>query len=212
MAQIIGIVSQKGGVGKSTLSRLLAIEYARNGFSVKIADMDLSQGTVTEWNRTRMTRELEPTVRVEQFNSIAEAIKDSKNYDLMVFDGAPHATRMTLDIARQSELVVLPTGVTLDDLRPTIRLAHELVGNGVDTKKIAIALSRVGASQGEIAGAQRYVTEAGYFYLGSIPEKTSIGQAHDLGKAANETNFKSINQSVDEVIQAIVNRIEALNI
>ena len=80
MAQIIGIVSQKGGVGKSTLSRLLAIEYARNGFSVKIADMDLSQGTVTEWNRTRMTRELEPTVRVEQFNSIAEAIKDSKNF------------------------------------------------------------------------------------------------------------------------------------
>lgn len=210
MAQIIGIVSQKGGVGKSTLSRLLAVEYARNEFSVKIADMDLSQGTVTEWNRIRMSKELEPLVRVEQFNSISEALKDAKNYDLVIFDGAPHATRMTLDIARQSDFVVLPTGVTLDDLRPTIRLAHELVSSGVDAPKIGILLSRVGASQNEINGAQRYITEAGYFFLGSIPEKTSIGQAHDLGKAANETTFKTINQSVDEAIQAIVNRIETV--
>lgn len=210
MAQIIGIVSQKGGVGKSTLSRLLAVEYARNEFSVKIADMDLSQGTVTEWNRIRMSKELEPLVRVEQFNSINEALKDAKNYDLVIFDGAPHATRMTLDIARQSDFVVLPTGVTLDDLRPTIRLAHELVSSGVDAPKIGILLSRVGASQNEINGAQRYITEAGYFFLGSIPEKTSIGQAHDLGKAANETTFKTINQSVDEAIQAIVNRIETV--
>ncbi|MFN4254165.1 MAG: ParA family protein [Saprospiraceae bacterium] len=210
MAQIIGIVSQKGGVGKSTLSRLLAVEYARNEFSVKIADMDLSQGTVTEWNRIRMSKELEPLVRVEQFNSINEALKDAKNYDLVIFDGAPHATRMTLDIARQSDFVVLPTGVTLDDLRPTIRLAHELVSSGVDAPKIGILLSRVGASQNEINGAQRYITEAGYFFLGSIPEKTSIGQAHDLGKAANETTFKTINQSVDEAIQAIVNRIETI--
>lgn len=210
MAQIIGIVSQKGGVGKSTLSRLLAVEYARNEFSVKIADMDLSQGTVTEWNRIRMSKELEPLVRVEQFNSISEALKNAKNYDLVIFDGAPHATRMTLDIARQSDFVVLPTGVTLDDLRPTIRLAHELVSSGVDAPKIGILLSRVGASQNEINGAQRYITEAGYFFLGSIPEKTSIGQAHDLGKAANETTFKTINQSVDEAIQAIVNRIETV--
>lgn len=210
MAQIIGIVSQKGGVGKSTLSRLLAVEYARNEFSVKIADMDLSQGTVTEWNRIRMSKELEPLVRVEQFNSINEALKDAKNYDLVIFDGAPHATRMTLDIARQSDFVVLPTGVTLDDLRPTIRLAHELVSNGVESQKIGILLSRVGASQNEISGAQRYITEAGYFFLGTIPEKTSIGQAHDLGKAANETTFKTINQSVDEAIQAVVNRIEVI--
>jgi chromosome partitioning protein len=210
MAQVIGIISQKGGVGKSTLSRLLAVEYARNGFTVKIADMDLSQGTVTEWNRTRMSKELDPLVRVEQFNSVTEAMKDAKNYDLILFDGAPHATRMTLDIARQSDFLVSPTGVTLDDLRPTIKLAHELVGNGIDSQKIGVVLSRVGVSQNEISGAQRYITEAGYFYLGAIPEKTSIGQAHDLGKAANETNFKTINQSVDEVIQAIVNRMEFL--
>ena len=207
MAQIIGIVSQKGGVGKSTLSRLLAVEYARNEYNVKIADMDLSQGTVSEWNRTRMSRDLLPLVSVEQFNSVNEAVKQAKNYDLIVFDGAPHATRMTLDIALRSDFVIMPTGVTLDDLRPTIRLAHEFVSKGVAADKIGIVLSRTGASVNEINGAKRYITEGGYFVLGTLPEKTSIGQAHDIGKAANETAFKTINDNVDELIQAIVNRI-----
>lgn len=210
MAQVIGIISQKGGVGKSTLTRLLAVEYARNEFSVKIADMDLSQGTTTEWNRTRMTRELEPLVSVEQFNSVNEALKQRDRYDLLLFDGSPHATRMTLDIALAADFVILPTGITLDDLRPTVRLAHELVGKGISAQKIGIVFSRVGSSQNEINSATRYVTEAGYFCLGFIPEKTSIGQAHDLGRAANETAFKTINLAVDEVIQAIVNRVQEL--
>ena len=45
MAVTIGMVSQKGGVGKSTLSRLVAREYALAGWNVKIADLDVSQGT-----------------------------------------------------------------------------------------------------------------------------------------------------------------------
>ena len=205
--QIIGIISQKGGVGKSTLSRLLAVEYARNEFDVKIADMDLSQGTVSEWNRVRMSKGLEPTISVETFNSVATALKKKDNFDLLIFDGAPHATRMTLEIALQSDFVILPTGVTLDDLRPTIRLAHELVGKNVPIHKIGIVLSRVGSSANEVNSASNYISEAGYTYLGVIPEKTSIGQAHDIGKAANETTFKTINEAVDKLIQNIVNQI-----
>src|SRR5450631_1941531 len=49
MAVIVGMVSQKGGVGKSTLSRLVAREYANAGWSVKIADLDVSQGTSFSW-------------------------------------------------------------------------------------------------------------------------------------------------------------------
>ena len=39
MAIFLGIVSQKGGVGKSTLARLVAREYAEAGWDVKIADL-----------------------------------------------------------------------------------------------------------------------------------------------------------------------------
>lgn len=208
MALKIGIISQKGGVGKSTISRLLAVEYSRNQWEVKIADMDLSQGTVTEWNRIRMENNVEPRIAVEQFMTVKDALKQDANYDLLIFDGEPHSTKKTLEIAQVSDFLVMPTGVTIDDLLPTIKLAHELKKNGIDRKKIGIALSRVGDSQAELSGAKEYIEEAGYHYMGMIQEKTSIGQAHDSGKAANETAFKSVNQATDQFIQAIVDRME----
>jgi cellulose biosynthesis protein BcsQ len=45
MAIIIGVVSQKGGVGKSTITRLVARELAAQDWQVKIADLDISQAT-----------------------------------------------------------------------------------------------------------------------------------------------------------------------
>ena len=53
MAIILGIVSQKGGVGKSTIARLIAREFAQNDWSVKIADMDIQQGTSFQWYKRR---------------------------------------------------------------------------------------------------------------------------------------------------------------
>ena len=212
MALKIGVISQKGGVGKSTISRLLAVEYARNKWEVKIADMDLSQGTVTEWNRTRMENGVEPKIAVEQFMTVKDAIKQDTYYDLVVFDGEPHSTKKTLEIAEVSDFIILPTGVTVDDLLPTIKLAHELKKNGIDRKKIGVALSRVGDSQAEADGAREYIEEAGYHFLGMIQEKTSIGQAHDSGKAANETAFKTVNQTIDQFVQAIVDRMNLIKV
>lgn len=210
MALKLAVLSQKGGVGKSTLSRLLAVEYSRNGWEVKIADMDLSQGTVTEWNRIRMEEGFEPKIAVEQFMTVKDALKQDAHYDLIIFDGEPHSTKKTLEIAQQSDFIVLPTGVTRDDLSPTVKLAHELKKNGIDRKKIGIILSRVGDSHSEMESAQEYIEEAGYHYLGMIQEKTSIGQAHDMGKAANETSFKSVNQSIDKLVQSLVDRMDKI--
>ena len=50
---IISLISQKGGVGKSGIARLLAVEFVRAGWSVKIADLDTMQGTSTKWKARR---------------------------------------------------------------------------------------------------------------------------------------------------------------
>lgn len=211
MAALIGVVSQKGGVGKSTISRLIACNYAASEWQVKIADMDLAQGTCTSWNRRRLQNEIEPKVAVEQFLNVSDALKSGEQYDLIVFDGAPHSTRKTLEIAQACHLVILPTGVSLDDLEPTIRLAHELKKNGVETRKIAIALTRAGNSDVELAEGIEYVRTSGYYLLdGVIHEKTAIRRASDEGKCATETPFRTITEKVDVLVQAIVNRTDAL--
>lgn len=207
----IGVVSQKGGVGKSTLCRMIACEYARSGWDVKIADMDTSQSTSYHWQQRRIQAGLEPQVAVEMFRRVADALKIASNYNLMIFDGAPHATQATLQIAQESDLLILPTGNALDDLEPTVRLAHELRQNGIPREKISIAFCRTGSSEAENREASDYVAQTGFYQLpGSIPEKTAYRRASDTGRAATETSHPSTNQRAADLMQAIVERINEL--
>jgi chromosome partitioning protein len=208
---IIGVVSQKGGVGKSTLARLIAREYAAAQWAVKIADMDTSQGTSYHWHSRRLKNQLEPEIAVEQFLRVDTALKLAPNYDLMIFDGAPHSTTTTLEIAKVSNLLILPTGLSLDDLEPTIRLAHELKSKGIPVDQISIALCRVGDSPNELAEARQYINKTNYHLLdGMLLERTGYRRASDTGRAATETTFSSLNEKAAELTQAIVNKLNQL--
>src|SRR4051794_16615150 len=150
MAVIVGVVSQKGGVGKSTLARLIAREFAVNGWNVKIADLDVSQGTSFHWQARRLQNAIEPAIAVERFGTVEQALRVAPHYDLMVLDGPPHSTAGTLRIAEGSDLVVLPTGLSLDDLQPSVLLAHEMIKKGIPQSRIVFAICRVGDSESEI--------------------------------------------------------------
>lgn len=208
---IIGIVSQKGGVGKSTLTRLISREYAANKWLVKIADMDSRQGTSTCWNMLRNHRQLEPTIKVEQYRGVKDAVADYNRGDfhLLVLDGAPAASKETLAIAHCSDLLILPTGISLDDLEPTVRLAHELLKNGVERDKIAIVFCRVGDSVAEIADAREYIGIAGYYSIEPVmSERVAYRRAQDGGKSATETTFTSLNNKASAVVKEIAKRAE----
>ena len=209
MTLLIGIISQKGGVGKSTVSRLIAREYALAGWDVKIADLDISQGTSVDWKKRREANTITPEIAVEPFRTVAQALKHADVYDLMVLDGAPHSMQGTLEIAKASNLVVLPTGLSLDDLKPSILLAHELTAAGVSEDKIAFALCRVGDRSNEIEEARQYITKAGYEVLkGSLPEKTAYRRASDEGKAVSEVSYSSLRKRAEEVAQSIIDKLK----
>ena len=75
MTTIIAFVSQKGGVGKSTLSRALAREASIGGLRTKIADLDTQQGTCVDWQRTRLNAGIQPEVAAEAFATAAQALR-----------------------------------------------------------------------------------------------------------------------------------------
>src|SRR6266849_9870650 len=100
MAITIGVVSQKGGVGKSTVARLIAREFATQDWQVKIADLDISQATSYHWRARRLQRGLLPDISIEQYGRVDQALRSSDQYDLVVLDGSPHASQATRDIAR----------------------------------------------------------------------------------------------------------------
>ncbi|HEX3747563.1 MAG TPA: ParA family protein [Bryobacteraceae bacterium] len=211
MAILIGIVGQKGGVGKSTLARLVAREYANAAWTVKIADLDVSQGTSFNWQGRRLQSAIEPVIAVERFGTVKQAVKSAVHVDLMIFDAPPHSTASTLRIAQTANLVILPTGLCLDDMQPSVLLAHELVKKGIRKAKIAFALCRVGDSHMEVRESQDYITEAGYRVLGGyLPEKTAYRRASDEGRALTETRFPTLNHRADKLAQSIVDLVAAL--
>ena len=207
----IGVIKQKGGVAASTLCRTIAVSYALGEWSVKIADMDTKQGTSTKWNARRMSNEIKPTISVEQFATVTSAKKQLNNYDLLIFDGAPHSSSQTLEIAKASNLILIPCGVSIDDLEPTVLLCHELEAKKINMENVYIVFSRVGNSHIELSEGFKYMKMAGYKYLSNvIYEKTAIRRASDEGKAAQETRFKSVNDNTNLVLQDIINIINDL--
>ena len=110
MGYVVAFLSQKGGVGKSTLARALACEASKGGLSVKIADLDTQQGTVTNWHRQREANGFDRIGSVETFGKAKEALKYIDDFDMLILDGAPRASSATSDIAKVADLIVLPTG------------------------------------------------------------------------------------------------------
>ncbi|NJL71001.1 MAG: ParA family protein [Candidatus Competibacteraceae bacterium] len=124
MSILISVLSQKGGAGKSTIARLLAVEAAKLGKHTKIADLDLTQATSVTWNNRRMQINRQPALEAQTYGAVAQAIRDAVNFDLMIVDGAPSASRAALEAATASVLTIIPTRPSLDDLRPALA-SHE---------------------------------------------------------------------------------------
>lgn len=208
MAFVLSFVSQKGGVGKSTLARAVAREAAASDLSVKIADLDVQQGTSAEWARTRLANNVQPAVQVEAFGSAEQALKVADNYDVFIIDGPARASAATVQIAKRSHLIVQPTSATLDDLFPAIKLFNALRKEGIPDSRLAYALNHIG-TDAEEQDARGYIEEAGFEVLpGSLPQRPAYGQAMNLGRAITETNFKTLNERADQLIEALVDRVE----
>jgi chromosome partitioning protein len=207
MASVIAFVSQKGGVGKSTIARALARETAAGGLKTKVADLDTQQGTTVDWHRTRLDAGIEPTVSVEAFKTAAQALGVAESYDILILDGPARTSQATLEIARAADLVVQPTGASLDDLRPAVREFHALVKAGIPKERLSFALNRIG-TDAEEADARAYLIEAGYSVLdGCLVERPAYRQAQNGGHAVTETRFSKLNARADALIQSLIDRV-----
>jgi chromosome partitioning protein len=208
MSTIIAFVSQKGGVGKSTLARALAREAAVGGFKTKIADLDTQQGTSVDWHRTRLGAGIEPVVPAEAFATAQQALKVAAEHDLLIIDAPARTSKGTLAIAKVAHLVVQPSGASVDDLRPAVREFHALVNEGISKNKLIFALNRIG-TPAEEAEARAYIAEAGYVALdGCLLERPAYRKAQNTGHAVTETSYAGLNAKADALIQALIDKVE----
>ena len=204
--KLVSFVSQKGGVGKSTLARLLAVGAAHRGKKVLLADFDLEQLTCVEWNAARMRNSIEPELDARPFKSLGKLHKGNEEIDLFIADTRGLEDEMTREIARNSHVVFLPTGTSKDDLRPTLALARKLAKRGAEGR-IVIVLSKVGRSERQVAAAVEAIEDSGFELLGEHwLNRDGFQTDLDAGRAGREAHNPYLREIAQNMENALMRR------
>lgn len=210
---IISFLNQKGGAGKTALARAVAAEFIRNKWAVHVADMDTVQKTFFNWAGRREESGVTPSIEVALYREPKAALKAAENHDLLIVDGKAFADKHVLDFAEASDLIVLPVGISTDDLEPTLKLATELLNKGVDRSKMLFVVCKVPKNgDREAMNTRASINNWGFTAAqGWIPMQTGYSKAMDTGRTLTETPYKNLNLVTDKIIQQIVDRVTQVN-
>lgn len=219
MAYSIAFLGGKGGVTKSTLARATGVAFSAADWNVLIADLELGQATSRKWMKRREEANLSPIFPVRSFASISQVAKEIKSdeWELVVLDCPAFASTSTIEIAELSDLVILPTRYSTDDLESTAETANSLVIAGIDPEKIVIVFSGVAEARGthererDRDEAGEYFEETPYCVIpGYIPHQKALSTAQDEGRAIIECHYSGPRRKAEKVIQAIISRFEQI--
>ena len=124
---IIGVLSQKGGVGKTTVALNLAAAIATSGSRVLVVDAD-PQGSALAWSSAREAEPLFPVVGMAKPTLHRELPNLAANYHFIVIDGAPRVNDLARSAILASNLVLIPVQPSPYDIwasSETVRLIRE---------------------------------------------------------------------------------------
>jgi chromosome partitioning protein len=199
MPVVIALISQKGGVGKSTLARAIAAVAARGGLKVRLVDLDPQQRTLLLWEKARRDNEIWPKITIEALATSDGPDATAPLDDLLILDLPGQMSQAALQVALRAHLVVQPTGPSLDDLHPGVLAFQALLKCGVPRERLVFALCRL-LSQAEENKARAYLNSAGYAVLpGAIPERVAFREALDHGRSLTE-----IDSGLDQLVSALM--------
>ncbi|MFL5287142.1 MAG: division plane positioning ATPase MipZ [Rhodopila sp.] len=177
----------KGGSGKSTLVREIAVAASASGVQTALADLD-PQGTTTGWYKRReaSTPALVSLSTDGQTDRIAAA-----GIDLLIVDTPPQYPRWLPALLTRASVVLVPVRPTPDDLLGAAPIAKSLVAH----PSWAFVLSQVPPRSRLLNSAVRQLAALGRVapvhitFRADFPAAAIEGQTalEFAGKAAEET-------------------------
>jgi chromosome partitioning protein len=204
---IIGVLSQKGGVGKSTISINLAATFARRGKRVILVDAD-PQGSSMAWSSARDAEPLFPVVGMAKPTLHKDLPEIARDYDFVVIDGAPRVNDLGRAAILASDIVVIPVQPSPYDVwaaTETVQLVREAQQFKPSLKAVFVVNRKIAntAIGRDVAGALAQFSDVPVLstsltqrvvYAESAAAGLSVAEAAPGGDAARE-----IDRLADEI-------------
>ena len=191
---VIAFLSQKGGSGKTTLSVHTAVAAEATGERVCVIDAD-PQESATAWANAREAGT--PIVATAQAGELDAALRaaECEGMTLAVVDAPPHAAPAAGQIARRSELVLIPVRPSAFDLAAVPAAVEIVVAAKV---RGAFVLSACPFRAPEI-GETRAALEAYGLPIvpGEITDRRAFARAVTTGSAVTE--FEAEGKAAEEI-------------
>jgi chromosome partitioning protein len=142
----IALISQKGGVGKTTLAIHLATAFEAHGRQTLLVDLD-PQTSAAEWKDARQAER--PYVMAVPPSRLTKTLETAREHqaEVVVLDTAPHSEGTALEAARAADLILVPCQPSIMDLR-AMRKTADLLNY---LKKPTFAVLNEVAPQGTVA-------------------------------------------------------------
>lgn len=181
---IVAVVAEKGGVGKTTLALSLAVAAVQAGRKVAVLDLD-PQATAAQWT-DRRTPEF-PWVVATPASRVKAAIESAKGQgvDFLVIDTPPHAGTDAVEAARCAEMVLVPMEPHLYSLETLPKIANLLQLAG-DVPS-AVVLSKSAIQGKESRDAAKHIRDQGFDVCpATLHLRAAHRHAGNLGQTAQE--------------------------
>lgn len=153
----IVIASRKGGTGKTTTTRNIAVALLNRGYKVLLIDTD-SQGSLTLWWKARKQDDI--NLAIVPYDLIGTSLRNAEKagYDFVLIDTPPESNSTIESTVKFADFILIPLKAGADDLRavsqtlqlikqvskPFAFLLNEISPNTTITRQAAEALSQYG--------------------------------------------------------------------
>jgi chromosome partitioning protein len=198
------VAGQKGGVGKSTISYGLGYYLAKPGQGkVIICDIDFGQWTCDLWQSLRSDKPLGfDIIKCNTLDDIGKAaVKTEARH--VVIDGAPHASKQTIELAKAADRIIIPTGPGIAALSPNVGLANEMLEEGITKEQIMFVIMQAGTTA-DAKSAYETITEHDFLCAPApLNFSTAYGQSADRGLSVLETPFVGLRKQAKLVFSAL---------